>query len=103
MIVWGSKYTGVLTDLYRFGNSTPTNIRFWDQILGPTVKPYTVAVDPGFLWVNNSVWPHVARVFMQFPDDKGIDITGCPPRSHDLNPVGLSLGDYVSVLPMPPG
>lgn len=40
---WGS----LSTDLYRLDNDTLTAIRYSDEILGPTVRPYAGAQLPG--------------------------------------------------------
>ncbi|KAK3529116.1 hypothetical protein QTP70_016548 [Hemibagrus guttatus] len=46
-----------------------------DEILGPSVRPYTGAVSPGFLLVHDDAWRHVARACRQFLEDEGIDDT----------------------------
>ncbi len=45
------------TDLYRLDNGTLTSIRYWDEILGPIVRPYAGAVGPGFLLVHDNARP----------------------------------------------
>ncbi|KAK3521821.1 hypothetical protein QTP70_018556 [Hemibagrus guttatus] len=72
VMVWGGISMGC-TDLYRLDNDSLTAIRYWDEILGPTVRLYAGAVDPGFQLVHNNPRPHVARVYRQFLEDGGID------------------------------
>ncbi len=87
VMVWGGIYMEGHTDLYRLENGTLTAIRYQDEILGPTVRPYTGAVCPGFLLVHDNAWPHVARVCRQFLEDEGTDTIEWPPCSPDLNPI----------------
>ncbi len=81
VMVWGGISMEGRTDLYRLDNG----IRYWDEILGPIVRPYAGAVGPGFLLVHDNARPHVTRVCRQFLEDEGIDTIECPPRSPDLN------------------
>uniref|UniRef100_A0A8C4TJ22 Transposase n=1 Tax=Erpetoichthys calabaricus TaxID=27687 RepID=A0A8C4TJ22_ERPCA len=87
VMVWGGISMEGHTDLYRLDNGTLTAIRYQDEILGPTVRPYAGAVGPGFLLVHDNARPHVARVCGQFLEDEGIDTIDWPPRSPDLNPI----------------
>lgn len=61
MKVWVGISMEGLTDIYRLDSGTLTAIRYQDEILAPIVKPYTGAVGPGFLLVQDSVWPLLAR------------------------------------------
>ncbi len=53
VVVWGGISMEGRTDLYRLDNGTLTAIRYWDEILGPIVRPYAGAVGPGFLLVHD--------------------------------------------------
>ncbi len=87
VMVWGGISMEGRIDLYLLDNGTLTAIRYWDEILGPIVRPYAGAVGPGFLLVHDNARPHVARVCRQFLEDEGIDTTEWPPRSPDLNSI----------------
>ena len=85
-------------------NGTLTAVRYRDEILRPTVRPYAGAVGPGFLLVQDSARPHVARVCRQFLDDEGIDATDWPSRSPEPESDWETLARYVTVhLPPPSG
>ncbi|KAI4880840.1 hypothetical protein NFI96_010999, partial [Prochilodus magdalenae] len=86
VMVWGGIFLEGRTDLYRLDNGTLTAIRYQDEILGPSIRPYAGAVGPGFLLVNNNAPPHVARVCRQFLENEGIDTIDWPTGSPDLNP-----------------
>lgn len=63
---------------------TLTAIRYPDEILGPSVRPYSGAVGPGFHLVHNNGWSNVAiiwRQFQQFLEDEGNQTTDWPPHS----------------------
>uniref|UniRef100_A0A803J6Q4 Tc1-like transposase DDE domain-containing protein n=1 Tax=Xenopus tropicalis TaxID=8364 RepID=A0A803J6Q4_XENTR len=77
VMVWGG---------ISFGGSL-TAIRYQDEILRPLVRPYSGAVCPGFLLMQDNARPHVARVCQQFLQDEGIDALDWPSRSPDLNPI----------------
>ena len=89
-----------LTNLHMLANGTLTAVKYQDEILRPIVRPYTGAMGPGFLLVQDNTRPRAARVCRQFLDDEGINAIDQPPRSPDLNPIE-NLWD-VSVHPLPP-
>ena len=74
------------TDFHVIANSALTAVRFQDEILRATVRPYAAAMGPGFLLVQDNAWPHMARVCRQLLDEEGINATDRPSRSPDLNP-----------------
>lgn len=88
-MVWGSISMDGCTGLYRLDNCT---IRYWDEILGPTVRSYTCAISPGFLLVHHNAKPHVARVCRWLLNDEGIDTTNGPLCAPGLNPVAQLWG-----------
>lgn len=71
-------------DLHVLANDTLTAVRYWDEII---VRPYTGAVGPGFLLLQDNAWPQVARLCRQFLDDKAIDAIDWSSHSPDLNPI----------------
>ena len=73
---------GVLT-----ARGTLTAIRYRDEILRLTVRPYAGAVGPGFRLMHDNARPHMAEVCQQFLHDEGIDAMDWPARSPDLNPI----------------
>ena len=73
------------TNLHVLANCTLSAVRYWEEILRPIVRPHTGAVCPGFLLVQDNARPHVARLWKQFLDDKGIDAIDWLSRSPDLN------------------
>ncbi len=94
VMVWGGISMEGRTDLYRLDDGTLTAIRY--EILGPIVRPYAVALGPGFLLVHDNAWLHLARV--------------CRHWYHWMAPMlawpksnRTTLGHYVSVHPTPPG
>lgn len=48
------------------GNDTLTAIKYWDEISGPSVRPSTGPVGPGFLVVCDNAKSHVTKVCRQF-------------------------------------
>lgn len=58
LMVWGIISLEAHTDLYVIGNDTLTAVRSRDEILRAVVRPYTDAVDSGFLMVQISVQSH---------------------------------------------
>lgn len=72
-----------------------TAIRYQDEMIGPTVRPYPGAIFPGFPLVHKYVWFHVVRVCRQLLADEGIDTTGWPAHSRDLNPIRTALGQFI--------
>ncbi|KAI3358876.1 hypothetical protein L3Q82_015265, partial [Scortum barcoo] len=70
VIFWGGKPLEGHTDLHVLSNGTLTAVRYQGEILRATVRPYTGAVDPVFLVVQDNARPHVARVCRQFLDDE---------------------------------
>uniref|UniRef100_A0A8C4RYD8 Tc1-like transposase DDE domain-containing protein n=1 Tax=Erpetoichthys calabaricus TaxID=27687 RepID=A0A8C4RYD8_ERPCA len=87
VMVWGGISMEGCTDLYRLENATLTAIRYRDEILGSTVRPYAGAVGPGFLLVRDNAQPYVARICRQFLEDEGIDTIDWPPHSPYINPI----------------
>ncbi|KAB5558818.1 hypothetical protein PHYPO_G00021570 [Pangasianodon hypophthalmus] len=87
VMVWGGISLEGRTDLHMLASGTLIAVRYRDEILRATVRPYTGAVGPGFLLVQDSARPHVARVRWQFLDDEGIDATDWPSGSPELNPI----------------
>ena len=75
------------TDLFRVDNGILTEIRYQEEIHGPTVRLYA---GPVFLLVHNGQ-PQVVRVCRQFLEDEGIYTTDRPPvsgiNSSGLNPI----------------
>ncbi|KAJ8333842.1 hypothetical protein SKAU_G00411610 [Synaphobranchus kaupii] len=61
VMVWGGISLEGRTNLHVLANGTLTAVRYRDEILRPIVRPYTGAVGPGFLLVQDNAWPHVAR------------------------------------------
>ena len=68
-------------------NGTLTAVRYWDEILRPTVRPHAGTTDPGFLPGQDNAWPHLVIVCRQFLDDEHIDVIDWPSHSPDLDPV----------------
>ena len=64
-----------------------TAIRYRDEILRPLVRPYSGAVGPGFLLMQDNARPHVIGVCLQFLQEEGIDAMDWPARSPDLHPI----------------
>ncbi|KAG2470935.1 TC1A transposase, partial [Polypterus senegalus] len=87
VMVWGGISMEGRTDIYCVGNGALTTIRYRDEILEPTVRPYAGAVGPGFLLMHDNARPHVARVCRQYLEDEGIETIEWPSRSPDLNPI----------------
>lgn len=87
MIVWEDISMERCTDFYKLGNGTLTGIKYWDEILGPIVRPYGNAVGFGFFLLHNKARPCVERVCRQFVEDKGIDITEWTTCCAELNTV----------------
>lgn len=58
-----------------------------DETLKAIVTPYTGAVGPGFLLVQDNNRPHVAQLCRQFLDDKGHEAADWSSRSPDLNAI----------------
>ncbi|KAJ8332732.1 hypothetical protein SKAU_G00425210 [Synaphobranchus kaupii] len=73
VMVWGGISLQGRTDLHVIANGTLTAVKYRDEILRAIVRPYAGAVGPGFLLVQDSARPHVARVCTQFLDEEGID------------------------------
>lgn len=70
----------IQNDLCRIGNSNLTAIRYQDESVGPSIRPYAGAVDPGFFVVNDNPQPYVAGGCRQFLDNEGMDATELPPH-----------------------
>uniref|UniRef100_A0A8C0Y6W6 Tc1-like transposase DDE domain-containing protein n=1 Tax=Cyprinus carpio carpio TaxID=630221 RepID=A0A8C0Y6W6_CYPCA len=68
-------------------NGTLTAIRYRDEILGPTVRPYTSAVVPGFFLVHDNARPHVQKICTQFLEAKNIPVLEWPAYSPDMSPI----------------
>lgn len=81
--------------LYRLGNSALTNIWYWDEILGLTVRPYSWAVGPAFLLVDNARPCVVVTVCRQFLENKGTDTNDWLPMLTWLKSSRTPLGHYV--------
>lgn len=93
--------------LYRPGSGTLTAIRYWDEILGPTVRCYSDAVDARF---QHSVY----RLFGQNVHAKCLCPTSCVRDVHTQpltgphvrltnRPNRTNLGYYIWIHPTPPG
>lgn len=54
VLVWGGLSMEGHTKLYRLGNNILAAIKYRDEILGPIFRPYTGAVDTGFLLVHSN-------------------------------------------------
>uniref|UniRef100_A0A8L0DTY1 Tc1-like transposase DDE domain-containing protein n=1 Tax=Oncorhynchus mykiss TaxID=8022 RepID=A0A8L0DTY1_ONCMY len=87
VMVWGGISLGGRTALHVLARGSLTAIRYRDEILRPLVRPYAVAVGPGFLLMQDNARPHVAGVCQQFLQEEGIDAMDWPARSPDLNPI----------------
>uniref|UniRef100_A0A674EIT7 Tc1-like transposase DDE domain-containing protein n=1 Tax=Salmo trutta TaxID=8032 RepID=A0A674EIT7_SALTR len=87
VMVWGGISLGGHTALHVLARGSLTAIRYRDEILRPLVRPYTGAVGPGFLLMQDNARPHVAGVCQQFLQEEGIDAMDWPARSPDLNPI----------------
>lgn len=59
-MVWRDMSMEGCTDLYRLCNGTLTPISYWGEILGPVLRPYADAEDPGVLLVHHSTQPQYA-------------------------------------------
>ena len=86
-MVWGGTSLEGHTDLHVTANGSLTPVRYRDETLRAIVRPYAVAVCPGFLLVHNNARNHVARMWQQFLDDEGIDAIDRPSRSPDPNTI----------------
>ena len=80
-MVWEGISSEGSTEPHVIANSTLTAMRYWDEILRVTVRPYAGAVGPGFLLVQDGVRPHAVRVCRQFLEDEGIDDFDQPSHS----------------------
>ena len=87
VMVWGGISLEGRAHLHVLNRGNLTGARYRDDILRPSVRPYTSAVGPGFLLVHDNDRPHMARVCQWFLDDEGIDTIDWPVRSPDLNPI----------------
>lgn len=87
VMVWGGISLEGRTALHVLATASLTAISYQDEILRPLVRPYTGAVGPRFLPIQDNARPHVARVCQQFLQDEGIDAMDWPARSQDLNPI----------------
>ena len=87
VMVWGGISLEGHTPPYVLARGTLTAIRYQDEILRPTVRPYAGAVDPGFLLMHDNARSRVAEVCQQFLHDVGTDAMDWPARSPDLNPI----------------
>ncbi|CAJ0936225.1 unnamed protein product, partial [Ranitomeya imitator] len=87
VMMWGGISLDCRTALHVLARGSLTAIRYRDEILRPLVRPYTGAVDPGFLLKQDNARPHVAGVCQRFLQDEGIEAMDWPARSPDLNPI----------------
>nr|KAG5707944.1 hypothetical protein BaRGS_031675 [Batillaria attramentaria] len=84
LMVWGAISVQGKTDLHVFWNGTLTAIRYRDEILDPVVRPYTGAIGPEFILMDDNARPHTARIVDQYLEEESME---WPARSPDLNPV----------------
>ena len=63
---------------------TLTAVRYRDEILDPTVRPFAGAIGNNFILMQDNPRPHTARLTMDY---EGIEVMDWPARSPDLNPI----------------
>lgn len=81
--VWISLIKQPETD-YKLEVSTLTAIRYWEETLGPIVRPSNGAVGPVFVLVKDNGEAYLAEV-CRLLEDAGIDTLDWPPHWPDLH------------------
>jgi hypothetical protein len=67
-----------------------TGVQYWDEILDVYVRPYTGAVGPELILMDDNARPHHARVVKLYLQQETVVCMDWPARLSDLNTI-----DYV--------
>jgi len=86
-MVWACISLRGRTDLYVIENGSLTGVRYRDEILHDTVRPYAGATGPDFILMDDNARPHRAKVVEQYLQAETIDSMDWPARSPDINPI----------------
>ncbi|GFU47948.1 transposable element Tcb2 transposase [Trichonephila clavipes] len=104
-MVWGGISIGGRTDLHIIRNGTLTGRRYADEMLRPHVIPYTRAIGDSFVFQDDNVRPHRARLVENMLEAETIQRMEWPAYSPDLNPIEHVwdiLGRRIAARPRPP-
>ena len=66
---------------------TLTVLRYRDEILNPTVRPFPGAIGDNLILMQDNTRPHTARVCMDYLNRDTIEVMDWPARSPDFNPI----------------
>ncbi|GFW21453.1 transposable element Tcb2 transposase [Trichonephila clavipes] len=104
-MVWGGISIGGRTDLHIIRNGTLTGRRYADEMLRPHAIPYTGAIGDSFVFQDDNVRPHRARLVENMLEAETIQSMEWPAYSPDLNPIEHVwdiLGRHIAARPRPP-
>lgn len=85
VLIWGGIPYDGSTDLYIIQISVLTGVHYRDEILYEFVRPYAGALGEDFVFMDDNVRPHWARVVTEYLESEGIERMDWPSRSPDIN------------------
>ena len=86
-MVWGGVCLRGRMKPHVMAAGTLTAVRYRDEILDPTVRPFAGAIGNNFILMQDNARPNTARLTVDCHYHEGIKVMDWPAWSPDLNPI----------------